>query len=133
MRLLLYRLMNYSVGLIPGPWLRYFLRALYMRPEVTDRIGYQVHPQVFYNPFPIPAEVDAIKLNARRLLPAIDLDPAPALALLKTLTQYSGEVDLFFKNRVGNFRQWDDTLQPCDSATLYAMLRHIKPKRYIEV
>ena len=133
MRLLLYRLLNYSVGLIPRTWLGYFLRALYMRPEVTDRIGYQVHPQVFYNPFPIPAEVDRAKLAAKRSLPAIDLAPDPVLALLKTLAQYSGEVDLFFKNRTGNLRLWDDTYQPCDSAALYAMLRHLKPARYIEV
>jgi hypothetical protein len=133
MRLLLYRWLNYSVGLIPRNLLRYFLRALVVRPDVTDRIGYQVYPQSFGNPFPDPAEVDAVKLEARRSLPAIDLDPAAALALLQTLSQYSREADQFLKNRVGNLLYWDRTFGACDSATLYAMLRHLKPRRYIEV
>jgi hypothetical protein len=133
MRLLLYRLLNYSVGLIPPKLLRYFLRALQIRPDVTDRAGFQVFPQVFYNPFPNPAEVDAVKLAARRSLPAIDLNPGPHLALLKTLAQYSRETDAFQKNRSGDVPKWDDTFPPCDSAALYAMLRHLKPGRYIEV
>jgi hypothetical protein len=133
MGLLFYRLLNYAVGLIPRKVLRYFLRALYVRPDVMDRAGYQLYPQVFSNPFPIPAEVDAVKLEAKRSLPAIDTDPAPALALLKTLAQYSAEADQFLKSRVGNILFWDRTFGACDSATLYAMLRQLKPRRYLEV
>jgi hypothetical protein len=133
MRSLLYRLLNYSVGFIPPKLLGYFLRALRVRPEVAARAGYQVYPQVYYNPFPNPADVDTIKLAVRRSLPGIDLDPAPRLALLKELTRYSGEVGDFLKNRTGNLHNWDDTFPPCDSAALYALLRHLKPARYIEV
>lgn len=133
LRYRLYLLLRYAVGLIPPPLLLHFLKLLYRRPEVTDRVGFNVWPQVFYNPFPVPAAVDLARLKLKRSLPGVRLDLAQSLALLKRLTCYATEVDQFLKSRPGDLERWESTYPAGDSGTLYAMLRHVKPKRYIEV
>ena len=129
----MYLFFRYSVGLIPPSLLRHFLNLLYRRKDVTDRVGFGVWPQVFYYPFPDPAQVDLARLKLKRSLPGIKLNTQKSLALLQELTAYAAEVDQFLKNRPGNIKHWNLTYQVCDAGTLYAMLRHLKPKRYIEV
>ncbi len=133
MRYQLYRLFNFAVGLIPAPILSRLLRALQAHPQIATRVGYQVYRQVFYNPFPNPGEVDLEKLKLKRFLPGIDLRVTESLELLRELSYFSAEVEKFLKNRSGNLPAWDMTYPPADSATLYSMLRHFKPRRYIEV
>jgi len=136
MRDLCFSLFNWFVRHIPRSLLRRLLRTLYFQPDITDGIHYQVHPQVFYNPFPDPAEVDLARLKEKRSLPGIDLKVASALELLQKLSTWSGEVGEFLKSRPLTPKQlasWNETYAPCDSGTLYALLRELKPKRYLEV
>jgi hypothetical protein len=132
MRALLYRLFNFFTGLIPPPILRRMLRALHVRPELADRVGYQVHPQAFYNPFPDPREVDVARLRVKRSLPGVNLKLDVTRALMPELAKYAAEVKQFLEARQ-DVARWDQTYPVCDTGTLYAMLRHLKPKRYIEV
>ncbi|MDB6067191.1 MAG: hypothetical protein JWR26_3399 [Pedosphaera sp.] len=136
MRYQLYKLLNFSVGLIPPFLLRHILRALHIRPQLGDRAGYHVFPHTFYNPFPDPTQVDVARLKTKRDLPGVNLSVEKSLELLRELSGFSAEVELFLKNRPGTARQlqlWNWTYPPCDSAALYSMLRRLKPKRYIEV
>jgi hypothetical protein len=132
-RNLLYRIRCALVGWIPRPLLRGFLRILHVRPEVTDRVGYQVYPQVFYNPFPEPSQVDLARLEQKRDLPGIDYNSQTASGLLPSLARYAKEVSEFIQNRPAHLTFWNMTYPVLDSATLYAMLRHLKPRRYIEI
>jgi Methyltransferase domain len=100
---------------------------------VTDCVRFGVWPQVFGDPYPEPAQVDLARLKLKRTLPGIKLDVQKSLALLQELSAYVAEVDQFLKNRPASLPHWGITYPACDSATLYAMLRHLKPKRYIEV
>jgi hypothetical protein len=52
---------------------------------------------------------------------------------LGQLNSYKAEAAEFLKNRQGDLRHRDGTFSLNDSAVLYAMLRHLKPKRYIEI
>ncbi len=133
LRYRLYLLFRNSVGLIPSSLLRHFLAVLHRRTDVTDRVGFSVWPLVFYNPFPEPAQVDLARLKLKRSLPGVKLDMPKSLALLQELSRYATEVDQFLKSRPANLPHWNVTYPPCDSGSLYAMLRHLKPKRYIEV
>jgi hypothetical protein len=133
MRYQIYKLFNFLVGLIPAPLLRRQLRTLHRYAPIADRVGYQVHPQVFYNPFPDPKEVDLEKLKRKRSLPGVDFNLAESRRLLPQLAAYSAEVGTFLKSRPGDIPRWDDTYPVCDTGTLYAMLRHLKPKCYLEV
>jgi hypothetical protein len=133
LRYRLYLMFRYAVGLIPPFLLRHFLNVLHRRPDVTDRVGFDVWPQVFYNPFPEPAQVDLARLKLKRSPPGIKLDEKKSVALLQELIGHSAEVDQLLKNRSGDINHWNLTYQVCDAGTLYAMLRRLKPKRYIEV
>lgn len=133
MRYQLYRLFNRCVEYIPRPILFRILRALHLNPAIANRAGYQVFPETYYSPMPILSEIDWVKLKEKRYLPGVKLDTAVALQWLEKLLPFAGEVDQFFKNRTGDIVRWDETYQPCDAGTLYAMLRLLKPKRYIEV
>src|SRR5262245_44204282 len=99
MRVLLYRLFNFCVNLIPGPIPRRMLRTLHTCPQCADRVGYQVHPQVFYNPFPDPREVDVAKLREKRSLPGVNLNLDVTHGLFPELAKFSGEVKEFLAAR----------------------------------
>jgi hypothetical protein len=129
----LYKVAIRCLDLIPIGLVRNFLKLLYHRPKVADRAGYSVFPLVFYSPFPVPSEVDVSRLKFRRALPGIDFPVPKSLELLGKLTRYSPEVAEFLEARTGDLTHWAETFPLSDSGTLYAMLRHLKPKRYIEV
>jgi hypothetical protein len=133
LRKILYQFSYAAAGWIPRPLLRHLLRLLHVRPDLTDRVGYQVYPQVFYSPFPEPAQVDLERLKLKRPLPGVKFNPQFTTSLLADLARYATELSDFFKNRPAHLVHWDMTYPPLDTATLYAMLRHLKPKRYIEV
>jgi hypothetical protein len=133
LRFFLYRVAIRSIGFIPTRPLRRFLTLLHQRPDVADRAGFSVFPLLFYNPFPEPSQLDAAKLKSRRTLPGIDLSVPRSLDLLRQLAPYAAEVAGFLNSRTGDLRHWEGTFSLNDSAILYAMLRHLKPKRYIEV
>lgn len=133
MRVALNSFFSFLVECIPKSLMKRLLRTVYVKPNLAGRVGYHVFPMVFYNPFPDPSEVDAEKLKLKRPLPGIDLNVPGSLELLKKLSRFSGEVAEFTASRTGVLKFWDRTYPPADYGTLYAMLREIKPRRFIEV
>lgn len=134
MRFALFKLFNSLVGMVPAPLMRRTLRAMMYHPEIADRVGYTVYPQVFYSPFPDPKEVDVAKTKIPRDLPGVYFNFVETKNLMSNLARYSAETNEFIKNRPSEvLARWNLTYPRTDSATLYAMLRHLKPKRYIEV
>ena len=129
-----YKLTNFTMNTMPRGLLRRMLRALHIRPDIAVRAGYQVYPDVFYNPFPSAKEVDVARLKLKRPLPGIKLDLSQVQALLAEIARYSGEAGRLLADRpAALLPTWDITYPPADTAVLYAMLRHLKPMRYIEV
>jgi hypothetical protein len=119
---------------MPRGLLRRFLRILHSRPEIAARAGFQVFPDVFYNPFPSTGEVDVERLKLKRDLPGIELNLPKLQALLAELSRYSAEVRQLLAGRPERLVEKWNVTYPCgDSAVLYAMLRRLKPKRYVEV
>jgi Methyltransferase domain len=128
-----YLFLNWLMRLVPPPLMNRFLRALHRQPELPRRAGYTVYPLTFYNPFPDPAQVDLARLRQPRQLPGINLDVPDALKLVAQLSAYAAEADQFLKSRTGDLKFWTRTYASVDSAALFAMLRHLRPRRYIEV
>src|SRR5580693_9033363 len=116
MRYQLYKLFNFLVSVIPRPILWRMLNTLHRHPETADRVGYQVYPQGFYNPFPTPGEVDIAKLNSPRSLPKVHPHVAESLQLVQELSRFAGEVESYLKNRPGNLARWDESYPQLDSA-----------------
>ncbi|MDB6109081.1 MAG: hypothetical protein JWR69_831 [Pedosphaera sp.] len=133
MRHTLRKLFDAGVGLVPPFLVTGFLKAFATHPEFAERAGFQVYPRVFYNPFPDPAEVDVKKLREKRSLPGVDLDVTTAQELLASLSKYSGELEQFPRDPKNGSIVWNTTYPDYDTAALYTMIRHLKPKRYREI
>jgi hypothetical protein len=133
-RLLLRRFVNGLGGLIPPSCLRFFLKIFLSRPDLALRAGFQVSPLVFYSPLPNPAEIDLARLREKRELPDLPIDTPAAVRLLTDLAVFTEEIGQFPRDAQDpRMVLWHHTYPTHDTAVLYAMLRKLKPKRYIEI
>lgn len=97
------------------------------KPEISDRWGYHIRPIHYYEPIADFREITADQINERRTYPAIDFGWDHQLALLNDLAAYHEEVkalDFDFDN---------DFFSGLDAASYYAMIRHLQPRRLIEI
>jgi hypothetical protein len=111
------------------------LKTFKTRPELAERVGFHVHPRDFSTPFVVVEEIDRGKLTEPRLLPDVDLRVPSALELMALLQNFAAELDAFPYNREEDSSFWfnNGSFTDFDAAVLYALLRHLKPTRYIEV
>ncbi len=110
-----------------------------------DRLGAELESERrfvpaghFYSPVPSPAEIerDAARLFAAppRTLPGIDLREPAQLALLDALQPFYAELP--WSARPGNGLRYgfdNGAFSFGDAIMLYAMLRHVRPRRMIEI
>ena len=97
------------------------------RPHLTDRWGYHIRPIHYYEPIPDFRTITSEQITRRRDFPAIDFRWDEQLALLNELSRYHDElstVEFNFDN--GYFSGFD-------AAIYYALIRHLKPQRIIEI
>lgn len=107
------------------------------RADATGH-GLWVPPGHFYSPICDQEELraDAPRLFAKgpRELPGIDLRLPQQLALARTLARYYGEEDFPAEPRAGRRYCLDNEYFPYgDAFALFAMLRHLQPRRVVEV
>jgi hypothetical protein len=116
-------------------FLRTFLRVLETHPGFAESAGYNVYPRLYFSPLPLREEMNLTVLDSRRGLPGIDLNEQSALQLVQTLSAYVPEVDSVPTDRNSKDPFWfaNDWFADFDAAILYALLRHLKPKRYVEL
>ena len=97
-----------------------------------------VPPGHYYSPLP---DFDQIRRDEERIftpwprtIPGIDLREEEQLALLKSLAEYYRDIP-FPDHQTGNFRYhfFNQSYAYSDGVFLYCMLRHLKPRRIIEV
>ena len=98
--------------------------------ETLDRLGYHIRPVHYYEPLPDFRAITKDKINRRREYPALNFNWQTQLDLLRDLGScYRGElVELsqqfdFANGFFGDF----------DAAVYYALIRHLKPRRVVEV
>jgi hypothetical protein len=92
----------------------------------------------FYSPIPSADEIrrDApvIFADHPRVLPGIALDDAGQLALLRSFIAYYDEMSFTASPQDGLRYFYDnDAYSYCDAILLHCMIRHLEPKRIIEV
>ena len=108
------------------------LKSYANMPELSLKSGFRCFPQIFCSPLVNPAEVNKELLGKKRDLPGIPIDLGQAFELLEQLSRYAGELDWMPRDAKGQV-PWSETYTTLDSAILYCMVRHLKPKRFIEV
>jgi hypothetical protein len=133
LRLQLRTLFDRLIGATPSFLVKGLLKSFEYHPEVCLRAGYRVYPQVFYSPLIDRAAIDLGKLTSRRDLNGIRLDLASIKHLLRELEPYAQELGCLPRVPGTQNVIWHETYPTIDSAMLYCMVRHLKPRRYIEV
>ena len=101
-----------------------------------QKAGVSIIPNHYYSPIPDLNNLPPGALDARFPLHGIDMRDDAQLALLQSLKAYAKEYDDFAKRTKpktdGRWFQGGPFARP-DADTAYAMVRHLKPKRIIEI
>ena len=97
------------------------------QPEISDRWGYHIRPIHYYEPIPDYRSITAEQIKCRRSNPSINFHWPEQLALVNELAAYSDEL----KSVAFNFE--NEYFGGFDAAIYYALIRHLKPQRIIEV
>ncbi len=122
-------------GLIPTWLLRGFLKSFDYRQDLVEAAGYNTIERTFYSPIPPAEQIDWARIRAPRDLPGIDLNYAGAAATLARLAPITRELESWPARKTEGQPYWfeNGSFTDFDAATLYTLLRDLKPKRYIEV
>jgi hypothetical protein len=100
--------------------------------RAADRLGYDLVRRSPVSPVPpVPPDGDPV-WSRRSRLPGVAFDLDEQLALLEgPLRPY---VEEFARDvRGGGFELWNQMFQAGDAEALYALVRHLRPKRVLEV
>jgi hypothetical protein len=123
-----------AFGLVPLNLARHLLFLLRTNPQVTDRWGYHIRPIHYYDPLPDFSQIKPGHTTQRRVSPAIDFDFPAQLKLVQQLaSSYAAEVESLAQQSEYGFDFNNDYFGGLDAALYYALLRHLKPKRVIEI
>ncbi|MFZ0041288.1 MAG: class I SAM-dependent methyltransferase [Solirubrobacteraceae bacterium] len=100
--------------------------------NVGQRFGYAVVPRGPFSPVPdVPPMGDPV-WSRRASLPGVEFDLDAQLDFIDTeLARYVHEFDTEVRGR--GFELWNTLFQAGDAELLYALVRHLKPRRMIEV
>ena len=126
---------NRLLWLMPTNLVRGVLKSYATQLRLQDRIRFSVQPYRYDLPLPTSDEIDVAQLSQPRPLPGFPRDYAIFDRLLQQLEPYAAE----FRSQPLQFRPGADFwfknggYEDLDPLTLYAMLRHLKPRRMIEV
>lgn len=95
------------------------------QPELSDRWGYHIRPIHYYEPLPDFSAITTEQIQRRRNYAAIDFRWTEQLHLLSELEPYAGELPL--SDLV------NDYFSGFDAVAYYSLIRHLKPRRIIEI
>ena len=112
---------------VPTRAAHHLLFLAHSQHELSDRWGYHIRPIHYYEPLPDFRNITPEQTNRRRSFPAIDFRWEDQLALLNELAAYRAEllnIDFDFKN---------EYFSGFDAAVYFALIRHLKPSRIIEI
>ena len=105
--------------------MRHTLFLAQSHPEISDRWGYHIRPIHYYEPVPDFQSITKGQLERRREFRSIDFRWDEQLQLLRELANYRDEFsDTDFEN---------DYFAGFDAAVYYSLIRHLKPKRVVEI
>ena len=94
-------------------------------PEIFDRWGYHIRPIHYYEPIPDFRSITSEQLERRREFRSIDFGWDAQLQLLRDLSAFRIEFEAAdFKN---------DYFNGLDAAVFYSLIRHLRPRRVIEI
>jgi Methyltransferase domain len=112
---------------VPTKAAQHLLFLAQSETDLSDRWGYHIRPIHYYEPLPDFRSITTEQIQRRRSYPAVDFKWEDQLALLTELAQYRDEL-LQIKFDFDN-----DYFSGFDAAVYYSLIRHLKPRRIIEI
>lgn len=124
-----------ALGLVPSPLARYLLKSYGSRQSLRNRVRFHVQAFNYFSPIADISEVDLPQLLAKRDLGGLLPELSTFDSLLEQFKPFAAEVKSFPKKAGNETPFWfhNFSYEDMDAVTLYSMLRHLKPKRMIEV
>lgn len=112
---------------VPTRAAHHLLYLAQSQPEISDRWGYHIRPIHYYEPLPDYRSITTEQIKRRRSYPGIDFRWPEQLALVNKLATYGDEL----KRVAFNFD--NEYFGGFDATVYYLLIRHLKPRRIIEV
>ena len=119
-------------------WWLYSSAAGRLGFRAMQALGLHITPNHFYSPVPDTRLINRQLFNRPSEMPGIDFREREQLRLLELLANtYKGEYSRLPKGRKdvasGAFYLQNNLFSSVDAEILYAMVRHLKPKRIVEI
>jgi len=110
-------------------------KSYYQQPRLLDSLGFHVEPYRYDSAIPTSLDVDRAKLRQRRNLPGIIFDEKVFFQWLERLQPFAEEFAEVPPDYTEGAPFWrhNGGFEDFDAVTLYAMIRLLKPRRFIEV
>ena len=116
----------------PARLMHHLMFILRQHPEIPDRWGHHIRPIHYYEPLPDFRRITAEQVERRRSYPAIDFNWSAQLELIEKLgSSYRDELAALRQNRQFDFA--NSYFAGFDAAVYYALIRHLRPARVIEI
>jgi hypothetical protein len=124
-----------GLRLMPAPLVRYVLKSYFYNQDMQNRLGFHIQPFRYNCAIADITEIDTSRLTVRRPIPGFPADLSVYFPLLNRLKPYAPEIQAYPKNPDGKSKFWfhNAGYEDFDAVTHYGMLRHLKPRRMIEV
>lgn len=117
-----------SVNKLINRAMRHMLFLAQNHPEISDRWGYHIRPIHYYEPIPDFRAITREQLDRRRESSSIDFRWGDQLRLLKDLVRFRNEL-----NEIDRACFENDYFNGFDAAVYYSLIRHLQPRRVIEI
>jgi len=118
--------------LMPPGLMRHWLWLIRKDPQISDAWGFHIRPIHYYEPLPDFRTVAPSLCNRRRDSPGIDFALTRQVALLNSLALQS-RAELNEIVQAGSFDFANSWFTGPDACTYYALVRHLKPRRIVEI
>lgn len=119
-----------GLRLLPRALASHTMFLLQTQPELADEWGYHVRAIHYYDPLPDFRTVTTAATETRRTSRVIDFDLDGQQALVRRLGEAFG-AEVVAAAQAFDFR--NEYFAGLDAAMYYALVRHLKPKRVIEI
>jgi len=120
------------VRFVPNKVAHHLMFLIQSKPDISDAWGYHIRPIHYYEPLPDFRTLNIENIERRKDPVAITFDWDQQLGLLRTLSgNYSEEVRGFSKGNT--FDVNNGYFNGLDAAVYYSLIRHLAPKRVIEI
>ena len=126
-KLLLDRTAHALFKVVPARAAHHLLFLAQSRPEISDRWGYHIRPIHYYEPLPDFRTITTEQIHRRHAYAGIDFHWEKQLRLLGELARYRDELDDL------SFDFGNDFFNGFDAAVYYSLIRHLQPRRIIEI